>query len=121
MTNVRPVLRNRVFLVGDLIGWAIIPGLALGLRLESVQGMAQYVPQLLVFTGFAVVCKFVSLRQFGIYRRYWRYASIDELMLITAGVIVAGIVATACTGRLLGAHYWLDPLFPFPFRSSTPL
>ena len=95
MTSMKPVLRNRVFLAGDVIGWSIIPALALGLRLESVEGVLGYLPQLLAFTAVAVVCKFVSLWYFGIYRRYWRYASIDELMLIAAGVVAAGMASAA--------------------------
>ena len=95
MTSMKPVLRNRVFLAGDVIGWSIIPALALGLRLESFQNVGGYVPQLVGFTAIAVICKFVSLRYFGIYRRYWRYASIDELMLIAAGVVAAGMASAA--------------------------
>ena len=95
MTSIKPVLRNRVFLAGDLIGWTILPGLALSLRLESFQSLGGYVAQLVGFTAIAIICKFLSLWYFGIYRRYWRYASIDELMLITAGVIVAGVAAAA--------------------------
>jgi len=95
MNGSKPVLRNRVFLAGDLIGWTILPGLALGLRLESVEGVLGYLPQLLAFTAVAAVCKFVSLWHFGIYRRYWRYASIDELMLIAAGVVAAGMASAA--------------------------
>lgn len=90
----KPFIRNRVFLAVDLLGWTVIPFLALGLRLEGFGGVGVYLPQLFVFIVLAAGFKFASLWYFGIYRRYWRYASIDELILISAAVVLAGILST---------------------------
>lgn len=86
------ILRNRVFLATDLIGWVVIPFLALGIRLDGFAQTGTYLPHLLAFIGIAIVIKTAALVMFRIYRRYWLYASIDELLLIVAAVVVASIV-----------------------------
>ena len=88
------LLRNRVFLGIDIVGWALTPVAALALRLDGFGGLGRYLPHLAAFAAIAAVCKFASLWFFGLYRRYWRYASIDELFLITVAVVTAGVVAT---------------------------
>ena len=52
-------LRNRVFLGADLVGWALIPVLALALRLDGFAGVTLYAQHLLLFTLLAILCKFV--------------------------------------------------------------
>ncbi len=87
-------LRNRVFFAFDLVAWALIPAFAVALRLDFGSGVSAYGRQLAAYTAVGLVCKFSVLWVFGLYRRFWRYASIDELMSIIAAVTVAGI-ATA--------------------------
>ena len=86
-------LRNRVFLAADLAGWLIIPALALSLRLDGFADVATYTRHLLLFTILAVLCKFALFWILGMYRRYWRYASIDEVILIASAVAAAGVAA----------------------------
>ena len=90
----RFAVRNRVFLFADLIGWALIPVAALILRVDGLELMAPYLPHLLAFTLGAIGCKLAALWSFGLYRRYWRYASMDELGMITVAVIGAGLAAS---------------------------
>lgn len=85
-------MKNRVFLAFDVLGWAVIPFLALGLRLDGFESVRQYLPHLAVFIIIAIPCKLVALWLTGLYRRYWRYASIDELGLIVLAVGAAGFV-----------------------------
>ena len=75
-------MRNRMFLAVDLIGWVLIPTLALALRLDGFGRFSAYAGHLLLFTAIVVICKFVAFWALGLYRRYWLYASIDELILI---------------------------------------
>ena len=86
-------LRNRAFLVADLTGWASVPLIALLLRVDTFDAVEPYRPHLVAFTIVAMLCKLTGLWAFGLYRRYWRYASVDELANISLGVISAGIVA----------------------------
>lgn len=67
--------------------------LALGLRLDGFGRLDAYLPHLVMFTAISGVLKFSSLWKFRLYRRYWRYASVDELILIVAAVAVAGLAA----------------------------
>lgn len=87
------ILRNRVFLGLDLVAWSIIPLAALSLRLDFSLALDRYLHHLLAFTALGIVCKFTTLWSFGLYRRLWRYASIDELVSIAGGVLVAGLIA----------------------------
>lgn len=87
-------LRNRHFIVIDAIAFAITPLLALALRLDKfnvVKIINSYGFELLVATTVFLVIKLSVLYGFGFYRRYWRYASIDELTqisMLAAAVIV---------------------------------
>ena len=87
------VLRNRSYVVLDLAGWALIAVAALALRLDDFQALAPYRRQLLLFLGIAIPCKFLAIWGLGLYHRYWRYASVDELTLIGLAVIGAASAA----------------------------
>ena len=89
------IFRNRIFLTLDFVGWLVIPVLALALRLDGFAGITEYRQSLLVFIAVSAICKSVTLWQFGLYRRYWGYASIDEMILVISSVPVAGLVAGA--------------------------
>ena len=113
----RLVLRNRVFLIADLVGWAAIPFAALAIRLDGVYDLRAFAPHLAGFAVGAIVCKLLALWVCGLYRRYWRYASIDELALIWVAVGGAGITAAI-------AYHWVTgPLLPWgtPLPKSIPV
>lgn len=80
----------------DIALLAMIPTLALAMRVDSAGWVAHYKPALINFTILALGVKLAVFSMFGLYRRYWRYASVDELVSIilavgTATVIVAGL------------------------------
>ena len=87
------LLRNRFFIATDILGWALIPLLALALRLDGFAETPSYLAHLGTFVVLAVVTKLVVLQSFGLYRRYWLYASIDEILLIVAAAVVAAAAA----------------------------
>ena len=89
-------MRNRYLFLLDIVLLAVTPTLALVLRVDSAAWVASYVPALVHFTLLAIVVKLIIFFFFGLYRRYWRYASVDELLSIilaagSATLIVAGI------------------------------
>lgn len=84
-------IRNRYILIGDL---ALIPIAVLGtfvLRFELGSYFFQYLPFAYWMIGASLVVKPIVYYFFGLYRRLWVYASIQELKLITAAVTTASI------------------------------
>ncbi|MEG4320544.1 MULTISPECIES: polysaccharide biosynthesis protein [unclassified Microcoleus] len=82
-------LRNRHFLLIDTICLAIAPVLALAIRLDDSFTLAPYLYGLAVATVLFVAVKLTVFYSFGFYRRYWRYAGIDELAQIAVLIGVA--------------------------------
>lgn len=98
-------MRNRYFFLLDLVLLCILPALALGMRVDQYTWIAGvYVRPLIQYTVLSVLVKLAAFYGFGLYRRYWRYASVGELVSIvlavaTATVIVAGLFFV---GRVFG-------------------
>jgi FlaA1/EpsC-like NDP-sugar epimerase len=88
-------LRNRHLFVFDVIIFSITPLLALILRLDGNLALQPYLSDLAIATTLFLVIKISIFLSFGFYRRYWRYASIEELLyvavLTTAAVIIQAI------------------------------
>ncbi|MBA4420700.1 MAG: polysaccharide biosynthesis protein [Anaerolinea sp.] len=88
----KPKVRNRYILLGDLI---LIPIVVLGsfaARLELGSAFQAYVPMILWMSSVALVVKPIVYYQFGLYRRIWIYASVQELRLIVAAVSTASVI-----------------------------
>ncbi|HBA90306.1 MAG TPA: hypothetical protein DCZ08_00480, partial [Anaerolineaceae bacterium] len=84
-------IRNRYILIGDLV---LIPIAVLGtfvLRFELGTLYFQYLPFSYWMIGAALVVKPIVYYFFGLYRRLWAYASIQELKLITVAVTTASV------------------------------
>jgi len=89
-------MRNRYLFLLDIVLLLVTPTLALVMRVDSAAWVASYVPALIQFTILALIIKLVIFFLFGLYRRYWRYASVDELVSIilavgSATLIIAGV------------------------------
>ncbi len=89
-------MRNRHLFLLDIVLLAVTPTLALVMRVDSAAWVASYAPALIRFTILALIIKLVIFFLFGLYRRYWRYASVDELVSIILAVgsailIIAGV------------------------------
>lgn len=82
-------LRNRHFLLLDALILCVTPALALMLRVDGVQALGNYAPTLLIYTTTALLIRVAIFYGFGLYSRYWRYASIGELTQITAAVLIS--------------------------------
>ncbi|KOP26747.1 capsule biosynthesis protein CapD [Hapalosiphon sp. MRB220] len=87
-------LRNRHFLTVDIIIFLITPALALFLRLDSNLVLESYQPDLANATILFLIVKLTVFWRFGFYRRYWRYASIEELTYIAMLVMATVVIQT---------------------------
>ena len=85
-------IRNRFILVGDLILIVTSVLASFALRLDLGVAFLDYLPSAWVMLGIALAIKPVVYYLFGLYRRYWVYASIRELWLIAAATSTASVV-----------------------------
>lgn len=90
-------IRNRYVLVGDVILTVLCVLASYGLRLELGPVFNYYLPSAYYMIGVAVIVAPLIYRAFGLYRRMWIYASIQDLKVIitavlTASVIIAGVM-----------------------------
>lgn len=96
-------LRNRHFLIIDTLVLAAMPVLALFIGLNNSFAIAPYLQELALVTLMFVAVKLTVFYTFGFYRRYWRYAGIDELGYIGMLICVALVLETV----LLQPVYYL--------------
>ncbi len=96
----RPHLRNRYVLIGDLILIIVSVMGSFALRLDVAQ-LPFYFPAMLVMCGVALLVKTPTYFFFGLYRRIWVYASTNELRLITAAVTTAAVLTSGVMLLLL--------------------
>ncbi|MFN2146582.1 MAG: polysaccharide biosynthesis protein, partial [Anaerolineales bacterium] len=79
-------LRNRYIFAIDLILIAFSVLLSFMLRLETYQVFVDYLFTMLVMMGIALLVKPLIYRRFGLYQRFWVYASVRELVTIMLAV-----------------------------------
>lgn len=87
-------LRNRHFLIIDAVILLIMPTLALMLRTDSVVLQPEMIPGLIGYTLVGLAVSLVVFWKLGLYSRYWKYASVEELVQIGTAVIVSAFIMT---------------------------
>lgn len=116
-------LRNRHFLGLDLLLLIFSPWLAFAVRTDGLSSqpagwdtLPQFAIGLIAYTGVALVVRLVIFYRLGLYRRYWRYASIEELDQIAWAVFLstAVLVALVLLSRLPLVAATGFPLWNFP-------
>lgn len=90
----KSTIRNRQYLLIDIVLLALAAYLSYVLRLDGTN-LNRHWPNFAIFTVTALVITPVIFRWTGVYSRYWRYASIDELRLLTVAM-TASVIATSC-------------------------
>lgn len=85
-------LRNRHIFVLDVVALCFTPALALMLRVEGVYALQTYAVDLLFYIPAVLIIRILTFRQYGLYNRYWRYASIQELVQIVWAVAVSSAI-----------------------------
>ena len=98
-------LRNRHFFLFDFLFLLLTPTLALMLRLDQLSIPASFYQGLLLYTVIALVVRLTTFYYAGLYRRFWKYASIDELKQITLAVLASSLIVAPVMAVLLG---WLN-------------
>lgn len=110
-----PFIRNRHFFAIDVCCFVLIPTLALLLRTERVSRISEDTAALLAYTGVGLVLRITIFYLFGIYRRFWPYASSEELGALLGAIVVSSLG--------LGLGFWatatLIPAYLLP--RSLPL
>jgi FlaA1/EpsC-like NDP-sugar epimerase len=117
-------IRNRFLLAGDLLLIVTSVLASFALRLDLGPTFVYFMPQAWLMVGLALLVKPTVYYFFGLYRRYWAYASVRELRLIAvatvaAEVVVALMLMLAIVTSLLPATFprsvifidWLFSLF----------
>jgi len=94
------MVRNRFFLLFDVLLLPVAAVLAFWLRLDA-EGMRRYHEVIVAYVLLAAPLKLLIFYWAGMYRRYWPYASADELVLIAAATGAATIAAAAAAFVLL--------------------
>ncbi len=85
-------LNNRHFFILDGIVFCLTPLLAMILRLDNLVVLRHYRDGLIVATIAFSLVKLVTFTIGGFYKRYWKYASIDELIEIAALIVSAVVI-----------------------------
>jgi FlaA1/EpsC-like NDP-sugar epimerase len=110
------LVRNRYFLLLDFLLLSAIPFVSLYLRVDKDAWSGQYTRALLLFTALTLSIKLPAFYAMGLYRRYWRYASVDDLTTI---VLTVGISAAFIAVVFLSAQA-LDMIPPTGLPRSVP-
>jgi FlaA1/EpsC-like NDP-sugar epimerase len=93
--------KNRYFIIFDVIFLALTPAVSLALRV-NLPWANQYNLGLLVYTLFSIPVKILVFNVFGLYKRLWRYASVDAIISVIWGVSVAGILTIGISYLTIG-------------------
>ncbi len=116
-------LRNRHFLIFDLLLLALLPTASLALRLDDdfFTTAELYRNGVIVYTGLSLVLKAIVFYKAGLYGRYWRYASVDELAQIFVAVVAASIVLNGIFYGLLAPLTFPQLLLPLSIGAIDAL
>ncbi len=105
LSNQLSKIRNRHWFICDITVFAMTPLLALGLRLDGNLNLQEDIFQLGIATILFLVVKLIIFWGVGFYRRYWKYASIEEgiyIVTLMMGVVVIQTTLFNLLEMLLG-------------------
>ena len=110
-------MRNRHLLIADVLLVPMAAVLAFALRLDSAQ-LQTYVSTMLIYALAAPLIQIPIFAALGIYSRFWRYASIDELLLLAWAALIGGLAQGAL---FLGIQAFFPDLLNPGVPRSIPL
>ncbi|MCC0177431.1 polysaccharide biosynthesis protein [Waterburya agarophytonicola K14] len=105
-------LNNRHFFLLDALIFSITPLLGIILRLDDLMILGQYRTGLIIATIIFSCVKLIIFTFGGFYKRYWKYASIDELTqiaVLTAGAVVANTMILSVLEYITELERFLVP------------
>ncbi|MEL6495001.1 MAG: polysaccharide biosynthesis protein [Cyanobacteria bacterium J06623_7] len=100
-------LNNRQFFLLDGLIFCLTPLLAMILRLDDLTRVKDYYTGLVIATIAFTAIKLVIFTIGGFYKRYWKYASIDEVIEITALIttaVVSEIILLSIVQYVIGTE-----------------
>ncbi len=97
-------IRNRHFFILDIILFSLIPALALALRV-NLPWEKYYNLALIIFICVALLVKLPVFYFFHLYRIYWRYASVNDLLTVLLASSCAMILFTAIIWGIQGLRF----------------
>ena len=97
-------IKNRHFFLIDFLLLSLTPVIALSLRLQ-IPWDTGYTRPLLLYTTLALIIKLSTFYLVGMYRQFWRYASVDSMLTIVWGVGAASIITTGVVFGLYGSGF----------------
>ena len=103
---------NRRLLLADLLVIVTAPLVALALRAENPGEFVLYLHPALVLSCARLIWYVLIFYFAGLYTRYWRYASVDEVMALASASILAWVVGVLVFFALLEPLGVLPPGFP---------
>ncbi len=99
------MLRNRHFFILDALLLPLAAYFSFVLRLDRFD-IGVYWDSWVLFSLVAVVITILVFRALNLYARLWRYASVDELLLLAGAVTISVIAASTVTAIIA----WLLPV-----------
>jgi FlaA1/EpsC-like NDP-sugar epimerase len=112
----RLITRNRTVLLVDLFLIVVSAMGSFALRTDLGPLFTYYMPQALLLMGISVFVKPIVFYIFGLYRRLWVYASVQELKLIIFAVTTSSVLVSVIIVLLRAVQ--ILPHFP---RSTLPI
>jgi FlaA1/EpsC-like NDP-sugar epimerase len=105
-------LTNRHYFLADVIIFSFTPIIALTLRIENVGEISLYTSSLIFLIPIYEIIKLSIFYFLGLYKRVWRYASIEEYTrIILAGFFVL-ILQLSVTEIFQKYVFWITPTLP---------
>lgn len=100
-------IRNRFVLLGDILLLIISVVASYVIRLELGSTFSFYLPSAYWMLLISLAIKPLAYYYFGLYRRLWVYASIQEMKLITAAVTTASLIVSTLMVLLFMADFFV--------------
>lgn len=110
-------IRNRYFLLIDILLFLCVPALALLLRQDIEAWTERELKGLVFYTAISILVKLPVFFRYDLYNRVWRYAGIDELLSIASavGIVITRLMVIVVVERIFD----LFPAISCPY--SLPL
>ena len=106
-------LRNRYVFLLDVLFLSLIPTAALFLRIEEKLFAGNYWNSLFIYTICTVALRLILYVFGGLYKRYWRYASVEDLLQIISVSLVSAIL-------IVSLFFTVRVFIPFDIPRSVP-
>jgi FlaA1/EpsC-like NDP-sugar epimerase len=114
--NQRFNLPPRLLLAGDMFLMSVSVLASFILRLNFGTRLGDFRAQILTMIILAMVIKPIIYYRFGLYRRIWAYASVQEVKLIVTAVSISSVLMFACFAAI--QYFQFFPEFP---RAVVPI